>query len=454
MPSTLSRENIVIPKRQRSEVKASAIAELKQSIRERGLFHAPGFRVDGDQFALVFGETRLRAIMELQDEGVAIAYNGELYATPRIPHVLLSLSTLSEYMTVEYEENQVREDLSWQDRDAALVEIHRQRASEVTYPPQTVIQTAREIVQSGATDRSVERVRVQIAEALVLDDYKDDPAIQAARNHNEAYNLAMQREEEKVRAELIRRRQAAVAANAPVRPQIEVIHGNSYELLPTLRDGTVDLILSDPPYGVGANSGGFRDRSVQHHNYSDTREDALNAIKLLLVEGWRIAKTEANIFIFTDIDHFPFFKEQASAMGWEPFRTPITWRKSLSEGLAPWGRQGPRRTTEWIFFATKGRRGLLASPVDCLEVKRVHRSERIFGAQKPIDLMSQLIECATLPGDVVLDPFLGSGASLAAARRLGRYGVGIEKDPATYNTAMSFVFAEESDLPEEQEDAT
>jgi site-specific DNA-methyltransferase (adenine-specific) len=170
----------------------------------------------------------------------------------------------------------------------------------------------------------------------------------------------------------------------------------------------------------------------------------MNAIKLLLTEGWRLTKATANLFIFGGIDYFPFFKSQASAMGWKPFPVPMIWRKSLSEGLAPWGRNGPRRTYDPIFFATKGQRGLFSSPTDVLEVKRVHRSERIYGAQKPVDLLMQLIECSTMPGMSVLDPFMGSGSTLAAAKKLDRLATGVEFDKAVADIATNFVF--QSDL--------
>ena len=58
-----------------------------------------------------------------------------------------------------------------------------------------------------------------------------------------------------------------------------------------------------------------------------------------------------------------------------------------------------------------------------------------------LKLLSQIIECSTLPGDFVLDPCCGSGSTLVAARDTKRTGLGIESDEAFYNTAMSNVFA-------------
>jgi DNA modification methylase len=203
---------------------------------------------------------------------------------------------------------------------------------------------------------------------------------------------------------------------------------------------TFDLIIADPPYGIAASGAGFRARSVHHHNYIDTPDSAKLIAQTILSEGFRVTKSRANIFIFCDIDLFPWLKTAASNMGWEPFRRPLIWMKSESEGLAPWGGQGPRITTEFIFYATKGQRGLNASPVDVFDDRRVSRTERIHAAEKPVSLFERLINCSCLPGDSVLDPCCGSGASLVACKHLQRRALGIEIDEDYYNAALTNVF--------------
>lgn len=100
-----------------------------------------------------------------------------------------------------------------------------------------------------------------------------------------------------------------------------------------------------------------------------------------------------------------------------------------------------------LFWATKGQRGLISSPVDVLDEARVSRSERTHAAEKPVDLLKLLIECSTLPGDFVLDPCCGSGSTLVAARDSKRTGLGIELDETFYNTAMSNLHKEANDAP-------
>jgi DNA modification methylase len=213
--------------------------------------------------------------------------------------------------------------------------------------------------------------------------------------------------------------------------------------LPLLHDGFVDLILADPPYGIGASGGGFAARTVHHHDYDDTPENARNIAKCILVEGFRITKARANFLMFTDIKHWDWLQATSANLGWTPFRFPIFWQKSESEGLAPWGASGPRITTELIFFATKGNRGLHSSPTNVFTVPRVSRSERLHAAEKPVELLRRLIRCASLPGDFLLDPCCGSGSALIAAREERRSALGIERDPDYYTTAMANVYGKD-----------
>jgi DNA modification methylase len=207
-------------------------------------------------------------------------------------------------------------------------------------------------------------------------------------------------------------------------------------ILPTLDAELFDAIIADLPYGIGADSGGFRQRTVEHHNYQDDPDHAKALMQTVIAEGFRVSKLRSNLFIFGDVDLFPFFKTAAASMGWKPWRTPIVWQKSESEGLAPWGREGFRRTYELIFWATKGQRGLLLSPTDVLTFKRVARAERRYGPEKPVELLERLIECSTMPGDYILDPCVGAGSTLAAARHLKRKALGIELDSGAHALAV------------------
>lgn len=430
---------ISIGPRQRKRLEASPLSDLEESIRQRGLIHPPTYKLNvHGVWQLIVGERRTTAMKKLHEKGISFYHNGEIVPKGQIPILTLQDNlSRADLKQVEFDENKIREPLPWQDEAEALAEIHRLRLEE--NPQQSRLATAQQLIDEHVveTNTSAHALAQRIQRATAITENLSNPTIAKARNETEAYNLILKSEEEKINASLARRRLAASAELPPISIRL----GDCTKLLPGLPPNLADLIIADPPFGIGADSGGFRQRTIHHHNYEDTPEMARAIAQSILLDGFRVAKQMANLWMFCDIDQFHWLKEASQRAGWTPFRTPVVWMKSHSEGMAPWQSKGPRRTYELLLYATKGQRGLISSPVDILDHSRVSRAERTHGAEKPVELLTQLIECSTLPGDFVLDPCCGSGSSLVAARDTKRTGLGIEKDETFYNTAMSNVFA-------------
>jgi ParB-like chromosome segregation protein Spo0J len=435
---------IHVSERQRKTIDTAKLNELKESIVNVGLLHPPVCHwSNGLTWELVAGERRLRAMQELHKEGREFRHSGILVPRSQIP-----ITPLGDYLDdvgrfeAELDENIRRHDLDWPDQMRAYAALHAMRQKQ--NPEQTVRDTAKELAQRGgfATDKpggTISRsAETAIRQATAIVPHLKNEKIANARNPSEALALVYRMEEDRVRAALVKRQLAASTQPAAV----EIRRADALILLPKLEGDAYDLIIADPPYGISASSGGFRARTVVHHNYSDTPERAKDIAQAILTEGFRLTKSRANIFMFCDIDLFQWLKITAQNMGWTVFRRPLIWMKSESEGLAPWGGQGPRITTEFIFFATKGQRGLNASPIDVFDDRRVSRTERVHAAEKPVSLFSRLISCSTLPGDAVLDPCCGSGNSILAAKQLGRKGLGIEIDEDYYNSALASVMGD------------
>lgn len=435
----IPRERIVIPdKRQRSKMDPIKLRELRESILSpKGLLQPPVVQKNAEngEYILVAGGRRLTVIDQIQANDGIFSCDGQVVTPGEVPVIFIDeLLPADELFEAELDENLRREELPWPDVSRALSDLHKLRKSE--NPKQTMVETATEVAtRAGAKSQpaTFERLR----KAVVIAEHLDNPKIAAARNSTEAYNLILKSEEEKLRSILTRRQQKLAPNTSPL---LEVRHGDCLSILPKLEAGTTDLILTDPPYGIDASGGGFRSRTIHHHNYSDTVESARELALAILTEGFRICKPRANLFMFSDIKHWEWLQQVSAQVGWVPWRTPIIWQKSESEGLAPWGSHGFRRTYEVLFYATKGQRGLITSPVDILTYKRVSRHERIHAAEKPVELLRCLIDCSTLPNDNVLDPCCGSGSTLVAARESNRRALGIEKDLDFYNTAMANVF--------------
>lgn len=438
----LRPDQITIGLRQRKKIESQPLADLQEAIRQRGVLHPPTFRPlpgDGGEtiWQLVVGERRTKAMTNLIAAKTAFTFEGTIVPEGTFPAFSLGEAfSRADLKQIEFDENKLREALPWQDEVEALAEIHRLRQEE--NPGQTRIDTARQLIADKIVDThtSPRALDKSIFRATAISEHLHDPKIANARNQTEAYNLILKGEEESINATLARRRIASSAST----PAIALLQGSCIDLLAKMEPAQADLILTDPPFGIGANTGGFRQRTVHHHNYEDTPEAARNIAQAIIFDGFSVAKAQANLFMFCDIDLFTTLREMAGRVGWVPFRTPIIWQKSLSEGMAPWQGKGFRRTYEVIFWATKGQRGLISSPVDILTYNRVPDNVRTHAAEKPIDLLKRLIECSTLPGDFVLDPCCGSGSTLVAARDTKRTGLGIELDATFYNTSMSRLY--------------
>ena len=432
----MPRTNLAISKRQRQEIPKATLVELKDSILESCLLHAPVAQATAhNQFILVAGERRVRAIDLIAEEKKNFIFDKQEILPGFIPVVLLDEAINDiQRQEIELAENVVRVELPWQDRIAALAYIHNLRKEE--NPKQTIADTARAIMAEGPRELAGAQGGIaestllrNVRQATIINEHLDKPEIAKARNATEAFNLIVANEQRAFEAELIRRGRKRITT-------IEVRHGSLYDILPKLESGIFDTILADPPYGIGVDTGGFRARTVVHHNYDDSPDNARALISCILTEGFRVCKSRANLFIFCDIDLFAWIKEAAARAGWDPFRTPITWIKSDVEGMAPWGREGFRRTVEWIFFARKGQKGLIHSPVDHLRHNRVRPDDREYGPEKPVPLIKELLAASTLPGDYVLDPCCGSGSTLVAARELNMRALGIEADEKAFNLAL------------------
>ena len=143
--------------------------------------------------------------------------------------------------------------LPWQDEAEALSEIHRLRLEE--NPSQSQLATAQQLIDEKVveTNTSAHALAQRIQRATAITENLSNPTIAKARNETEAYNLILKTEEEKINAALARRRLAATGGT----PTIDIRRGNCIDILPTLSPNLADLVLADPPFGIGADTGGF-----------------------------------------------------------------------------------------------------------------------------------------------------------------------------------------------------
>lgn len=225
---------------------------------------------------------------------------------------------------------------------------------------------------------------------------------------------------------------------------ITIFHGEALNVLTALDGIELAAVLADPPYSSG---GLFRsDRSIDpgikyrgwsqdatghsitpakdYGSFSGDSRDQRSYIlwmSLWLSQVWRLAIPTAQCFIFTDWRQIPSTTDALQSGG-------LTWR-----GLLVWdkgvGRPMKGRFRNHLEYVAWGSHGSMPPPDDIypstlLRHPTVGAAEREHVTQKPESLIKELLSI-TPPG-TVLDPFMGSGTTLRAAKDLGRKAIGVE----------------------------
>jgi site-specific DNA-methyltransferase (adenine-specific) len=203
--------------------------------------------------------------------------------------------------------------------------------------------------------------------------------------------------------------------------------------LSTLESSSVDLIITDPPYEslekhrkIGTTTRLKQSKSSSNKWFSIFPNDRFES---LLVELYRVLKKDSHFYLFCDQETLFVIKPIAEKVGFK-FWKAIIWDK-VNIGMG----YHYRSRHELILFFEKGKRKLsnLGTP-DILECKRVHRG---YPTEKPVALIQTLIEQSSVVGELVIDPFFGSGSTLVAAKSLDREIKGNDISPDAHEHFMS-----------------
>lgn len=398
---TIKIDNIIISEnRQRRHFDPVKIWDLAESIKHKGLMHAIVLRNDGK--TLVAGERRLRALQELVEKGESFTFNGEEVEPGTVPYITISELSEDDLYEAELEENLLREDLTWQEHAEAVARLHDLRTKQ--NPNHTMKDTAREITgnDKGSNSTTIVRDNIRIAEHL------DDPEVAKAKSEKEAIKIVEKKLKKQYREKLAEQFKAEKADL--VKHQLK--QGDAFALMKELEDSTFDLIITDPPYGMGADD--FGTMASNRHEYNDSKDWYESHIEEMCKEFYRLTKPEAHLYMFCDIDNFTLTRQTLTDAGWKVWRTPLIWYKG-NIGMLPEPDYGPRRTYELIIYARKGAKQVInVGAHDVIKVNN-HQADKDHAAQKPVELYKELLVRSAFPGSLVLDPFAGSAPLISAA---------------------------------------
>jgi len=423
---------LISPTRQRRVFDPAKMQEFSDGIARRGLLHPIILRQQGTLLALVAGERRLRAISSLAALGQQIDHDGAEVPLGEIPYTLLTdLSPLAAE-EAELEENVHREDLTWQERataNARLAKLRTAQHAESGLPPPTVAEIAAEVRGSG--EGSYQKATRR---ELLVADYLDRPEVAGAKTLDEAFK-ALKRSEDAER----NRSLGELVGRTFTADSHQCINASALDWLTTCPPDSYDVILTDPPYGMGADEFGDSGGLAQGaHGYEDTIENFVKILAVCQKELYRIAKPQAHLYWFCDIDSFFNARAAFDAAGWQVFRTPLIWHKP-SAMRAPWPEHGPQRKWECCLYAVKGKRKVTKMAPDLFAFNP--DANLGHAAQKPVALFEELLKRSVQPGDSVLDPFCGTGPIFPAAHGLKCRATGVEIDTASYGIAVKRIEA-------------
>jgi len=413
--------DIVIPKnRQRRQFNDQALLDLAGSIAQSGLIHPVVIRRDEEgQMVLVAGERRLRALEYCWEFGDEVRCGDHIFPERVVPCLYMGDLDPVDAFEVELEENIRRTDLDWREVSAArsqLLELRRLQAEKAGKDPPTIAS----IVEEVSDAKDVQASYVEVRQDIILARHLNDPEVASAGSRKEAFKL-LKRKEERQRNEEIGRSLSAETLKATHK----LLQGDCLAIMPTLPAESFDIILTDPPYGIDAQDFGDSGKALGKHEYDDSHETWVKLIAGLSYEGFRLAKPQAHVYVFCDIDRFSALRDLFSAAGWKAFRTPLIWHNP-SAMRAPWPEAGPQRKYQLILYAIKGNKSVTRLYGDVLQ----HPSDPNLGyaAQKPVELYVDLLRRSARPGDAVLDPFAGTGTVYPACYEAKCKATGIEID--------------------------
>lgn len=229
----------------------------------------------------------------------------------------------------------------------------------------------------------------------------------------------------------------------------EIILGDCLAGMRALADGSVGCVITDAPYSAHVHASCRSGLTAANRTTADAKKGMFSKRKDLAFEHIEpeqiiaVAAEAARLAIrwllfFSDVESAHLWREAAEVAGAEYVRT-MAWVKF--GGAPQFTGDRPAVGFEAITLAhAPGRKhwngGGKQGVYSCSIVLGQRGEERIHTTQKPLELMTALVRDFTDPGELILDPFAGSGTTGVACKRLGRRFLGFERDPQFHAAAV------------------
>jgi len=296
-------------------------------------------------------------------------------------------------------------------------------------PKQKPIDTRKEIAKiADVKERTLGKVKVIQAKAT--------PEVKAQLSTGEiTINQVYQEiKKEEKKAEY---KEKVLEARIETKINESIKQGNSLDILETLEDGCIDIVLTDPPYGIDYVSNRSTDENAitKRGLLNDSKDEAFDLLDKTCEILQR--KTAVNSHLYFFCSWSVFSKFEAIISKYFTIKTPIVWDKG-NKGSGDldndWGNQ-----TEIIIYCVKGKKLINSRRGNLINVSRLHTSKMIHPTQKPNELIKEILEVSFNEGDFIVDPFMGSGSTIKVCQELKAKCLGIELDKEMFNIANNYI---------------
>ena len=215
---------------------------------------------------------------------------------------------------------------------------------------------------------------------------------------------------------------------------IDLFHGDCLSKMQTIADGSVDLVVTDPPYLMDYQS----HKRVASPQFAKIAGDVNGhqLIKDYFAECHRILKDNTHIYSFCSWHHVDFFKQEFEKHF--ELKNIVIWYKS---GGGIGDLEGSYITDyEFALFGHKGRRALNRGAIGgrssaVFKCAKVNPMQMVHATEKPVPLIEKMILASSNKGDVVFDGFMGAGSHGMAAVRNERSFIGCELEQGYFDIA-------------------
>lgn len=402
---------------------------LSESIKELGLLTLPVVEPLPDgKYSLIAGERRYRAMILLGWTQVPALLKTEY--TPR-------LSKLA-----ELEENIKRKELDWPEQCELIRQIDELKRQEFGDGGKGQFRSDAWNVDKTAAlvDMPAGTVRRELKIARML---FEDPELKKQVAHL-PLTVAIRKIEQIKQTEHIEGKISAGTFTTSA----EILMGDSLQLIKSIVSETVDLVLTDPPFGldeIEQTLGTTRGASMTYtallgSTDNQTMTQAVELLKNLCPELFRVLKPSSHLYMFCSFELYPYLMDTLKTSGFEVDWNPLIWDKQRATTRFS-GLSYPSSYEPIIFAHKPPRTKHISNPKvrNILSYPGLHSSRKVHPFQKPPDLIAHLIENSTNRGDMVLDPFAGSGVTIRMAKELNRSAVGFELDRGNWARSQAYL---------------